>query len=87
MRKIRLIAVAATLITTGLGAWAASTTDARMTSIKQLPTQHYDDLSLVFTIDRAKGGIAKIVLYSVRSRINCSASAKTRGIILNVAVC
>jgi hypothetical protein len=28
MRKIRLFAVAATLITTGVGAWAASTTDA-----------------------------------------------------------
>jgi hypothetical protein len=87
MRKIRLFTVAATLITTGLGAWAGSTTDARMMSIKQLPAQHYDDLSLIFTIDRAKSGVAKIVLYSVRARINCSASATTRGIILNVAVC
>ena len=87
MRKIRLFAVAATLITTGLGAWAASTTDARVMSVQQLPAQHYDDFSLVFTIDRAKSGIAKIVLYPVRTRINCSASAKTRVIILNVAVC
>jgi hypothetical protein len=70
-----------------LGAWAASTTDARMMSVKQLPAQHYDDFSLVFAIDRAKSGIAKIVLYPVRARINCSASAKTRGIIINVAVC
>jgi hypothetical protein len=87
MRKMRLFAVAATLITTGLGAWAASTTDARIMSVKQLPAQHYHDLSFVFTIDRAKSGIAKIVFYPVRARINCSASAKTWGIILNVAVC
>jgi len=87
MRKIWLFAVAATLITTGLGAWAASTTDARMMSVKQLPAHHYDDFSLVFTIDRAKSGIAKIVLYPVRARINCSASARTWGIIINVAVC
>jgi hypothetical protein len=87
MRKIRLFAVAAIFIATGLGAWAASTTDARMMSTKQLPAQHYDDFSLVFTTDRAKSGIAKIVLYPVRARINCSTSAKTRGIILNVAVC
>jgi hypothetical protein len=85
MRKIRLFAAAATLIATGLGAWAASITDVRMISVKQLPAQH--DLSLVFTIDRVKSGNAKIVLYPVRARINCSASAKTWGVILNVAVC
>ena len=87
MRKIKLFAVAATLITIGFGAWAASTTDAPKINIEQLPAQDNGDLSLVFTIDRAKSGVPKIALYRVRARIDCSALAKTRGVILDVAVC
>jgi hypothetical protein len=62
MGKIKLFAVAATLIATGFGVWAASTTDARVASsigqgiepfqlminARELPAQHYDDFSMVF---------------------------------------
>jgi hypothetical protein len=61
MRKISLFAVAAAVIATGFGVWAASTTNARVPSIgqgiepfqlmmnaKELSAQHYDDFSLVF---------------------------------------
>ena len=62
MRKISLFAVAATLVATGFGVWAASTTNARvvpsigqgiepfqlMMNAKDLPAQHYDDFSMVF---------------------------------------
>ena len=61
MRKISLFA-AVTLILTGIGAWAASTTRARvdipvkagldpsqlMMNTPDLPTEHYDDYSFVF---------------------------------------
>jgi hypothetical protein len=101
MRKISLFAVAATSVATGFGVWAASIPNAQTatsigdrirplqttTNAKQLSAQHYDDFSLVFTIGRANSGIPKIVHYWVRARANCSASAATRGVILNVAVC
>ena len=62
MRKTGLFAVAAALILTGIGGWAASNTQARvatassiginpfhmMTNAKHLPTQHYQDFSMLF---------------------------------------
>jgi hypothetical protein len=61
MRKTTLVAVAAAVIATGFGVWAASTTNARVPSMgqgiepfqlmmnaKELSAQHYDDFSLVF---------------------------------------
>ena len=62
MRKTGLFAVAAALILTGIGGWAASNTQARvatassiginpfhmMTNAKHLPTEHYQDFSMVF---------------------------------------
>jgi hypothetical protein len=61
MRKISLIAVAAAVIATGFGVWAAAPTNARapstgqgiepfqlMMNAKDLPAQHYDDFSMVF---------------------------------------
>jgi hypothetical protein len=60
MRKIRLVAAAAALILTGIGAWAISTTRVEATvgaqvdpsqmmmNAKDLPAAHYDDYSLVF---------------------------------------
>jgi hypothetical protein len=62
MRKISMFAVAATLIATGFGVWAAPTTTARvapsigqgiepfqlMMNAKELPAHHYDDFSLIF---------------------------------------
>jgi hypothetical protein len=62
MRKISLFAVAAAMILGGIGAWAASSTYARvetpaeagvdpsriMMNAKDLPTAHYVDYSLVF---------------------------------------
>jgi hypothetical protein len=61
MRKITLFAVAAAVIATGFGVWAASPTNARVASTGQgikplelminakgLPVPHYDDFSLVF---------------------------------------
>jgi len=61
MRKIRLFAVAA-VVATGLGVWAASTTDARvapsmgqgiepfylMMNAKELPTAEFADYTFVF---------------------------------------
>jgi hypothetical protein len=61
MRKISLFAVAA-VIATGLGVWAASTTDARvapsmgqgiepfylMMNAKELPTAEFADYTFVF---------------------------------------
>jgi hypothetical protein len=101
MRKISLFALAATSVATGFGVWAASITNARVATLigdgieplrimmnsKQLPAQHYDDFSLVFTIRGAIGGIPRIVHHQVRARVNCSASARTWGVVLNVAVC
>jgi hypothetical protein len=59
--KSSLFAVAAALIVAGIGAWAASTTQARvdipvngidplqmMMNRPDLPTEHYDDFSFVF---------------------------------------
>jgi hypothetical protein len=62
MRKISLFTAAAALILVGIGAWAASTTQARvdipaeagidpspmMVNRSDLPTEHYVDYSLVF---------------------------------------
>ena len=62
MRKISLFAAAAALTLAGIGAWAASTTQARvdipveagldpsqmMVNRPDLPTEHYVDYSLVF---------------------------------------
>jgi hypothetical protein len=62
MRKTGLFAVAAALILAGIGAWAASNTQARvatatsiginpfqmMRNAKNLPTEHYQDFSMVF---------------------------------------
>jgi hypothetical protein len=61
MRQISLFAVAAALVATGFGLWAASPTSARspsmgqgieplklMMNAKELPAPHYDDFSLVF---------------------------------------
>ena len=62
MRKISVFAVAAGLMLAGVGAWATSTTQARieapagarldpleiMMNAKDLPSAHYDDYSLVF---------------------------------------
>jgi hypothetical protein len=62
MRKISLFAVAAALILAGLGAWVASTTQARvdtppgpgvdtfqlMMNPRDLPTEHWVDYSVVF---------------------------------------
>ena len=62
MRKVSLIAVAAAVIATGFGVWAAAPTSARVTpsmgqgiepfqlmmNAKELPAQHYDDFSMVF---------------------------------------
>ncbi len=59
---MRKMLVAAALILAGIGAWAASSTHARVTTptavqidpfqtmvkAKNLPIQHYDDYSLVF---------------------------------------
>jgi hypothetical protein len=65
MRKISLFAVAAAVILAGVGAWATSTTKARVAPVDvevkspsileltiragDLPTAHYEDYSLVFT--------------------------------------
>ena len=62
MRKISLVAAATVLVLTAVGAWAVSTTYARveapsaaridplqgMMNAKDLPVTHYDDYSLVF---------------------------------------
>jgi hypothetical protein len=62
MRKISLFAIAAALILAGVGAWAASTTQARvdtppgpgvdniqlMMNARDLPTEHWVDYSVVF---------------------------------------
>ena len=62
MRKISLFAVAAAVVATGLGVWAASTTDARvapsmgqgieplylMMNAKELPTAEFADYTFVF---------------------------------------
>jgi hypothetical protein len=62
MRNLRLFAVAAALVLTGVGAWVASTTRARvepptqvrvdpmqiMRESKNLPAQRLVDFSLVF---------------------------------------
>ena len=62
MRKISLFAAAAALILAGIGAWAASTTQARvdipveaglgalqmMANGRDLPIEHYVDYSFVF---------------------------------------
>jgi hypothetical protein len=62
MRKTGLFAVAAALILAGIGGWAASNTQARvatatsvginplqiMTNAGHLPTEHYQDFSMVF---------------------------------------
>jgi hypothetical protein len=62
MRKSRLFAIAATLIATGVGLWAASITNARvapstdhriepfqlMTHTKELPHVEFADYSFVF---------------------------------------
>jgi hypothetical protein len=61
MRNISLFAVAAAVVATGLGVWAASTTNARspsmgqgiepfelMINAKQLPTVEFADLTFVF---------------------------------------
>jgi len=62
MRKTRLFAIAATLIATGFGLWAASITNARVapstdhgiepfrlkTHTKELPHVEFADYSLVF---------------------------------------
>ena len=62
MRKISLIAVAAAVIATGFGVWAASTTNARIASssgqgiesfqlmmnAKELPTVEFGDYTFVF---------------------------------------
>jgi hypothetical protein len=63
MRKSSLFAVAATLIATGFGVWAASTTNARVTApsigqavepfqlmmnAKKLPTVEFVDYTFVF---------------------------------------
>jgi hypothetical protein len=101
MRKISFFTVAATCLATGFGVWGASITNARIapsigdgieplqttTNANQLSAQHYDEFSLVFTIGRANSGIPKIVHHWVRARINCSASARMPGVVLNVAVC
>jgi hypothetical protein len=101
MHKIRLVAAAATSLAIGFGIWANSIADTRvatsiangiepfqiMSNAKQLPAQDYDDFSLFFRIARVNSGTPKIVHHLVRARLNCSAWATTRGIILNVAVC
>jgi hypothetical protein len=62
MRKIALFAVPAAVILAGIGAWAASTTQARlatapevrvdpfplMMNSKELPVEEFTDYSLVF---------------------------------------
>ena len=63
MRKIKLFAVAATLIVAGFGVWAASSTNARvavpsvdqglepfqlMKNAKELPTVEFADYTFVF---------------------------------------
>jgi hypothetical protein len=62
MRKRSLFAAAVALIAVGIGAWAASSTQARvdipvgpgidpsqmMMNRPDLPTEHYDDYSFVF---------------------------------------
>ena len=62
MRNIKLFAIATALILAGIGGWAASTTQARVTSpssvgieplqmmmnATQLPAEHYADFSVVF---------------------------------------
>jgi hypothetical protein len=62
MRKPSLFAAAVVLIAAGIGAWAASSTQARvdipvgagidpslmMMNRPDLPTEHYDDYSFVF---------------------------------------
>jgi hypothetical protein len=61
MRKISLFAVAAIVIATGLGVWAASTTNARvaapyrgiepfqlMMNAKELPAAEFADYTFVF---------------------------------------
>jgi hypothetical protein len=62
MRKITLFAVPAAVILAGIGAWAASTTHARletapevsldpfqfMMNSKELPVEEFTDFSLVF---------------------------------------
>jgi hypothetical protein len=62
MRKIKLLVAATALMLTAVGAWAASTTHARieapagaridpsqiMINAKDLPVDHYDDYSLVY---------------------------------------
>jgi hypothetical protein len=62
MRKISLFAIAAVVIATGVGAWAASTTNARlappmghgieplqlMMNAKELPTAEFADYTFVF---------------------------------------
>ena len=62
MSKINLVAVAGALILAGVGGWIASTPNVSvaapigvrvdplqtMMSAKDLPTEHYRDLSLVF---------------------------------------
>jgi hypothetical protein len=63
MRKTKVFAVAAAVIATGLGVWAASTTDARvalpmgdgieafhlMMNAKDLPTAEFEDYTFVFS--------------------------------------
>jgi hypothetical protein len=62
MRKIRLFAIAAAMVATGVGVWAASTTNARvapsmvqgiepfqlMMNTKGLTTVEFDDYTFVF---------------------------------------